>query len=450
MVKGPAAMPSNVFTQTLWRHVRSLISSATLLAAIFWGGPTGASSITARASSETQAPRIPPSHLVIDWEHSGLSVPVAGLLGGISGPFFAQTADGLLRSEDGGLNWSAIELPQLPPDSRLLFLATHAGDRLVAYAEGPQTLYGFVEDEAEWVPILQGAGRSRLSSSGITVSPAPLMNLTNYWGIAVSAVDPHVAYVDFGGARLERRDDGSSFRYSRLDRSADAGATWDTLRAPASYPAPSSGIGFLCNDAVLLTFVHPTEPGRLLRASGCYAGRDYAFANRAFGPQVHETRDFGATWREIFHARAAFPVSVVGGQGLMPNRFFLLAALPEINARPRIQVYRSDSNGRSWQGVLEVTPGANPVDSFLAEFAVPDLRVFPGQLVLVYDPTLPDHVYLRACCSPDAWWMASHDGGSTWSTLEMPNVHSFAMREDGLYAGTDTGVWRLHLRSVAK
>src|SRR5688500_19281037 len=102
----------------------------------------------------------------VDWELTGLTVPVQQLYAPASGAFFAQTVDGLQRSDDGGVTWREVLLP--PGGSGGLAIAVDPTNHMAIYAAGQGGLYKTEDDAATWQLVLPTAERIQR----IAVSPA--------------------------------------------------------------------------------------------------------------------------------------------------------------------------------------------------------------------------------------------------------------------------------------
>jgi hypothetical protein len=322
------------------------------------------------------------------WEATGLGDEVRELFTPSSGAFFARTADSLLRSDDGGTTWAPVALPPAPARRGARWAAVDPTNHMVLYAEGPDGLYQTRDDAASWALIL----------------PAPAAPAT-VEAIAVSPADPNVLYVYFLG--------GNTLYFFR---SADGGMAWQRAeQAPGGGPCTSS-VAFLQAD--------PTDPARVYRAAGCYAGRN-------FGDALWQSTDQGATWAQTFRIQGTIPVRLAGGQGRSPERYYLAAqgAVPMAASHS----VRSNDNGRSWQQLRtyeSTTQGGTSLRG------------------LAYDPQTPDRVWVGVG-GISRGVQGSADGGTTWTELELGerSVNALALGIDAryLFAATDQGVWRLPL-----
>ena len=373
--------------------------------------------------------------LTADWQPTGLVEPVRQLYTPASGAFFARTASGLQRSDDGGATWAEVGLPPQAPNQPAPELVVDPIDHTTIYAGGIEGLYKIQDDAATWSVALPTAG---------------LAGTTRVLAVAVSPADRQLVYVGSSGPSIS-----SDFRFMR---SQDGGQSWQQLEEHHNS---------LCGWGISILQPHPTDPARLYRAGGCHAGR-------SFNEQLWSSPDQGATWAPIFEApigpgsfsdpRNAYPDLLVGGQGAQPARFYLAA-----HRDPRLlgggSLFRSDDEGATWNEVLAFRIGQT-----LSEPAAP-LACTPGSGCdqqaptvrldgLTYDPSAPEHLfvglneynssgYQRARNGSQV--LASADSGTTWTALGSTNpgeIHDLALGIDGtsLYAATDRGVWRLALR----
>jgi photosystem II stability/assembly factor-like uncharacterized protein len=228
--------------------------------------------------------------------------------------------------------------------------------------------------------------------------------------VVVSPADPSLVYVYF--------DTGNGLSFQR---SRDGGATWETL--------PTDPGGSPCTWQVVLLQAHPTQPERLFRTAGCFAGRDM-FAGYA----LRQSADYGATWTNWAPSPNRSPRRLSGGAGARPARFYL--ALTGAMGGPS-RLDRSDDDGATWASVLEPpsVAGRNP-----------------QVLALAYDPAAPDRVFVGV--SEDGGVRQSRDAGATWADLgSQPRgtVNDLALGIDGryLFAATGQGVWRIDLAPAA-
>lgn len=355
-----------------------------------------------------------------DWVAAGPAVAAFQLAGPRSGAFFAWTTNGLQRSEDGGSSWVQMQLPPgAPAAPRGLAPHPDPSDHGTLYAVGEAGLYKATglyrsgDGSASWtlireLPRRPNDGQLEGQVLAVEISPA----------------DPQLVYaamaVPYGGGM-------------KLERSRDGGATWEM--------AIDSGPSSLCGWGVRLLRAHPTDPTRLFRSSGCYAGRNTADA-------LFESRDQGVTWHQLYVDFKSFtwPDRLVGGAGANPTRYYL-AAHKDFRVGGSA-LLRSDDDAATWTMSLDF-PFAMQNGKRVAD----DLT--PGGLT--YDPAQPDHVWLALNTQPPEDGAPikgavrySADGGVTWVDAGrpgLPKVYDLLLGSDGanLYAATDGGVLRLPL-----
>ena len=312
-----------------------------------------------------------------DWEQTLVGDPAQLLFTPAGGAILVRTQSGLFRSNDTGLTWTSVNLPAGPGR-----VAVDPTNPAIIYGGGTGALFKTTNGGATWSSILALPGDQVL-------------------GLAVSPADHNLIYAATGVAN-------NSFDFRR---SQDGGATWTTLEGPLGTN--------LCIWAVLILAPHPTDGQRVMRTSGCYAGR-----NVPFGDSLNQSVNRGATWAPLFHPTPLFPSRLAGGHGNQPARFYMAAYF---GAPPGGgKVFRSDDDGVTWNQVLNFATG-------------------PAVSGLAYDPTQPDQVYAGLTTGSV---QASHDGGTTWADLGsggLGGVADLAVSLDGTYllAATDLGVWRI-------
>lgn len=344
-----------------------------------------------------------------------LGAPVTRLFAPSSGAFFAQTALALMRSDDAGATWAPVALP----DSNHI-LAIDPTNHQVLYTAGQDGAYVSRDDAASWNRVLAYGPTLGFDARALAVSPA----------------DPNLLYLGVAG----RASISADFW---LLRSQDGGATWDSLEEQHNS---------MCGWAVDILQAHPSDPNQLFRCAGCRAGRNFSDA-------LMRSTDQGKTWTPWLGASpgpdmasSGFPTRFVGGQGAAPDVFYL-----GINRDARVGgafLTRTDDAGATSRGVLDFRGGGS------AGFHLPDSDPnAPSTQIagLAYDPAQPDRVFVGLVSIPsygspanDGSVMASVDGGATWNPIggqSIGVVHDLILGIDGqnLYAGTDTGVWRLAL-----
>jgi photosystem II stability/assembly factor-like uncharacterized protein len=348
---------------------RWLIQATLAAGAVVVGGAAPWPTHEARAQGKAGA--------VGAWQPTGLAEPVRQLYTPASGAFFARTREALWRSDDAGATWASVSLPPLGSGERQA--AVDPTNHTVLYASGAEGLYKTNDDAATWASVLPG----------------------NVQAVVVSPADPRIVYaITLRGSLV-------------FHRSRDGGATWDEF--PIEIGASP------CVSSVILLQAHPTDPQRVFRTAGCYAGRN-------FGDGLWESHDQGTTWAQTFRVQGTFPRRLAGGAGSAPQRFYLAAggAVPGAPA----QLARADDDGQTWRALTSLPLAAN--------------AAIGG---LVSDPALPDRVWTAI---GGRGVLRTDDGGATWAELGAPGpgaVNDLALGIDArnLYAATEQGVWRLPL-----
>jgi photosystem II stability/assembly factor-like uncharacterized protein len=328
-----------------------------------------------------------------DWELTGLTEAAIRLFTPWSGALFAQTREGLHRSDDAGTTWRAVTLPPATDATTLRQgIAVDPNNHMVVYVAGRAGVYRSVDDAATWNLVLPAANQ-----------------FTPPLAVAVSPADGRLVYVAM--------NDGT------FHSSGDGGQTWQ-----AQPPGPQGGP---CTWAVYLLQPHPTDTQRLFRTFGCYAGRDLVG-----GIPVSQSRDGGQTWASFYARPAAFPGRLAGGQGMSPLRWYLTMTVP-FSPGGGI-VLRSDDDGATWTELLTLQPEPTAPSGSAA--------VFGG---LAYDPANPDRVWVGRSGTQQGV-LYSEDGGAKWQDFgrqDVGRVSDLALGIDGLnlFAATEQGVWRMRL-----
>lgn len=340
------------------------------------------------------------------WKQLGPRSAVHALFTPSSGALFVAIDRGLLRSDDGGENWTRVNLPP-----RLTFSPTamptitvDPTDHTVMYASGAEGLYRSTDDAATWTLVL------------------PTDEFIHE--VAVSPADPQVLYVG-----TEHIPPGEAQAY-RLLRSRDAGTTWDELEKPS----------FRCQVNILGLVPHPTEPARIFRQRECDA-------DRAISWELAESRDYGSTWTSLLGRDAYRAADILVAPGATPH---LYARFEEVVGDDQF-LLRSDDDGASWvEATLPWTGLTLPPNTKLV-----------GNETMAADPALPDRLYvavyvlLRAGTPDDPafrkiFLLVSDDAGQTWSDLGFPVDDSIldvklGIDRKNLFVGTTKGIWRLTL-----
>ena len=376
------------------------------------------------------------------WEPlAGVPGPVERLFAPTSGPLFAQIGLDLYRSDDGGGAWRTVALPP-PPDTGATRrqIAVDPGSHHHVYATGAGGLYRTVDDAAFWQLIWS------------TDPDVPVIA-----AFAPSPVDADLIYLV-----VESKD----AHILRSLRSADGGQTWATLE--------QDGHQFLaCTWSVSLLQAHPTDSDRLFRSIGCQHGPASSL--------LQESRDRGASWAVLADTGGTPPESVqdprgrsapaptsvpvgriiplsekeraigtadvlVGGQGAMPSRFYLVVTRPDQGGG--VSLLQSDDDGLTWieRRAYAGGGGMTPANDARPNVTIRSLEVDLGAPDRLYAAF---HEQAKGQPALDAI-RTSADCGLTWTDLGQGSIGKttdLALGFDGrnLYAATATGVWRLAL-----
>lgn len=334
------------------------------------------------------------------WQPTGLARPTWRLFTPASGAFFAHTADGLLRSDDGGGAWSAVNVPA-GFKRGVVDPTNHA----VIYAAAEGGLYKTADDAASWQLIMP----TTWTVTALAVSPA----------------DPNLVYLALKDQPV------NAIRFQR-HRSRDGGATWEQLENSQAS---------LCGFGVLLLEPHPTDPQRVFSAHTCFAGRTTTV-------ELDHSADQWTTLTTLLRPNTHYAGELVGGRGAQPGRYYLAAERDHRFGGSTL--YRSDDDGATWSEALSFP---NALEGGGAREVGPDV----GIAALAYDPANPDRVWLslaetsgRGQAATKSYRLtATADGGATWTDLnaDLGPVHDLALGIDGanLYAAGEHGVWRLPL-----
>jgi hypothetical protein len=294
------------------------------------------------------------------------------------GTTFAWGAAGLFRSEDAGLTWVGLPTPPTPS-----VIAIDPSDAHTLFAASGGQIHKTTDDGATWTPVLPTGGLQVLA-------------------IAVSPADQNLVFVALAQF-------SASFQ---VHRSLDGGATWTRIEGPL--------LGATCIFSVPVLVPHPTDSSRVLRSSGCYAGRDVPS-----GDSLDQSLDQGVTWSPLFHPRPLFPDHLIGGMGSQLNRWYLAAHFGASPGGGRL--FRSDDDGATWTAVLVFASG-------------------PAVVGLTYEPWSPDRLFAALTTGVVT---RSYDAGASWTDLPSgpTQIADLLLTPGGqaLLAATNQGVWRLDL-----
>lgn len=380
------------------RGIVAVTAAATVTSAARWTVATASAAtapVTLAAKSHrlsVQTPSVPRQlQTGADWTELIPGQRIRTVFAPASGALLAATDTELLRSDNAGASWRGLPLPAREPGA---YLGVDPTNHDTLYAA---TLTGLERSDdagGSWRPIL-----------------APVLPTVR---LAVSPADPRVLY-------LAHHDQS---RYL-LQHSLDGGATWDVLEEVRAS---------MCGFGVYILTPHPTDPMRLFRTTGCYAGRN-------LGDSLDESRDNGATFQRLFTPKTAFPVEIVGGGGSDPGRFYL--AVNKDFREGGSQLLTSADDGVTWTAILDNVGGGT-----MQGAKVPSVTITG----LAYDPAQMDHVFQSQqqqagsdAASATHAVMVSVDSGTTWKMLgqsPLPAIHQLAFGIDGrnLFAATEGGL----------
>jgi photosystem II stability/assembly factor-like uncharacterized protein len=264
----------------------------------------------------------------VGWELTGLHEPVIQLFTPPSGAFFAQTAGGLLRSDDAGATWVPISLP-----AGTSSVAIDGSTPPALYAGGEGGLSRSTDGGASWTSLLAD------KVVKVTVSPADPKLL--YLALVPSGIET-AALPQPGGPGAQYLYGPSLNATHRFVRSRDGGQSWEKL----SQAKPN----YYCTAGFSLLQPHPSDPQRVYRSADCYG-------NWTFADALERSTDQGAAWAERLVPLAGFPDRLAGGSAANPERLYLSA-----NHEQRVggaSLFRSDDGGGEWVEVAWLTGGGN-------------------------------------------------------------------------------------------
>jgi hypothetical protein len=313
-----------------------------------------------------------------DWELTSLTDPVTQVYGAHDGSVYARTVTALMRSVDHGSTWTAVNLPA--SSGRV---AVDVADSATLYSGGTGGLYKTTNRGVSWTKI------HNASTNSIVI------------GIAVSEANRNLLY-------LAEANFSSDFRFFR---SLDGGLTWTLLQGPL--------IGATCNWGLPILYPHPTNPNRVFRVSGCYAGRDVPF-----GDQLDHSANQGATFSSLFYSKPLFPSRIVGGKGIDPGRLYVSAWFGAPPGGGKL--FASKDDGVTWFTALDFPTG-------------------PAVAGLEYNPSHPTRVYAGLTTGEVR---TSADAGFSWTQLGhdgLGRIEGLLLDTHNLYAATDQGLWRYPL-----
>jgi len=366
----------------------------------------------------------------------------------------AHPGGGILRSDDGGASWAAINGPALVD---VHTMAANPVNPAVLYASAGDSIFQSVDSGENWAQLVQ-------FQTPVIPPPPPLGNLPS-GGIAIAnslAVDfvkPNILY-----ARTSHYN-GCFFLENFLFKSTDGGASWTDSISP-----PASGCALTTFWDPPWMVMDPSDPATL------YVGESFEG-----GSAVIKTSDGGANWQNIWqlwtddfpeavHALAIVPshnrtlyagLSYMGGvykstdggetwssnglDGAAISALALDASNPGVLYAAIEGVYLQP---RGFRGLFKTTDGS---PNWAEANQGLDTLLQSGSIVtaIVIDPADSNTVYLA---TSGAGIFRTVDGGANWmpfneglGSLDVRVLLAAAGNPGTLYAGTAGGVYSFGL-----
>ena len=348
----------------------------------------------------------------------------------------AVSSAGVFRSTDTGLSWAQTDLTASASD-----LAGALSGPYYAVAEGA-TLF-FSEDGLAWAAerfVNTNVSSLTLTTSGIIAQSGDLHRYSDGdWQrlpfdaprlfISSFAASPTTgAY--FAAVPYDRQDEEPGDLLSRLYRSGDEGATWQSIRA---FTGSTTDL-FVTNQAsVLACYFRVVERCSIERSTD--DGETWTVAFTDGSPFTFAQGPSGTlyTTPASLEFDGGFDVSTDDGQtwseaGIVPTEYPALLETPDgtLVAGGCDGVFHSDDGGATWTASDLTLPTAALVQNTAGD-------LFAGLRRCFGDQPLTTGVY------------RSTDDGQTWQPygLDERPVLSLALDAEGvLFAGTDRGVFR--------
>lgn len=332
---------------------------------------------------------------------------------------YAGTAQGLLKSTDGGATWNSIAFS----DTSVSNLAVDPTTPSTLYAGTNGHLYKSTDAGGSWTDLKLTAtgGTDGLWIAGLVVDPSTPSTLyvalgEGAGGNIIKSVDAGASWkVIFANAGpfyetssnlvIDPSNPSTLYRINPLEKSTDGGASW----TPITYTFPPANGGYSAyalavdprnsNTLYLSTFgiiehaifqspdggqswneVNTIIPGAVSLAFGPDSRTIYA----ATGSGVFKSTDAGTNWNATNAGLLVFDMRVLVGDPIRPATVY---------AGGNDGLFKSVDGGAKW--------------SPLATFAVYSLLIdFTNSSVLYADT------------GPRGFLEKTTDGGSTWSNLE--------------------------------
>lgn len=284
---------------------------------------------------------------------------------------YAGTQYGPYRSDDGGVHWRALPLPDGTSDEERVVWS------LALHPKMPETVFAGTQGTAVFRSDNGGESWTRLpvpTPPGAVIMNFPMRVIE----VAVDPVNPDEIYValEVGG----------------LVRSLDGGATWQSCNGNLLEHARDSRLksrilsdtdteGMMDSHALTISPGHPGHP---------------LLANRM---GLFRSEDRGMHWRELGIARFS-PLTYARDVRVSrhdPDRLY--AALSVAAISDAGSLYRSDDFGATWS---RFDKGVS-IDSTL--------------MIIAESPASADRVY---CAARRGQVFGTEDGGATWREYDLP------------------------------
>jgi photosystem II stability/assembly factor-like uncharacterized protein len=296
---------------------------------------------------------------------------------------YGSLGAGMFSTLDGGLHWNSVGLPlgALPSDQCPAVLCA-ATDYL------PRLTFDFLNPREGWVI-------ANAPEAGVVVDILHTTDGGSTWSVSGHVSDS--TPFNFGAGHLAFEHSGTAIWFipnstvglgtpRTLYRSRDGGKTWGAMSVPAADSSLSDQAAI-----VQLKFFNDRQ--------GVLELRRILVAEQMGTEFVSTTSDGGATW-SVPHEVPVLGFSAYSG------RIDFVDAVHWIGAQGRVLVRTSDA-GAHWERV---------------SFAVAGVPA--GRLIDFYELDFVDASHGLALMRCDGAVLATSDGGSTWTGLQVPGMPS--------------------------